>query len=198
VSEPVAAAPARLADRLRAGARDQGRAVLAVGAVVLAAVAAWQTLQPQRAAATGGRALDALAAGHADQARRLATKADDQDPLAVDALFDLAVIETTAGRTAVARGVLVQAVRRQPSNPDTWLRLADFEVSRDPKAALRAVGAALYLDPRSPEGQQLFLQATRAQGRTPDLSSLPQPAQSAPPGSGGNPAVGTDGTSTTP
>ena len=94
--------------------------------------------------------------------------------------------------------MLVRAVRRQPSNPDTWLRLADFEVSRDPKAALRAVGAALYLDPRSPEGQRLFLQAARAQGTTPDTASIPSlpPAQPAAPGSGGNPAVTTNGTTT--
>ena len=111
------------------------------------------------------------------------------------------MIETTAGRPAVARGVLVRAVRRQPSNPDTWLRLADFEVTRDPKAALRAVGAALYLDPRSPEGQQLFLQATRAQGQTPDTASLPGSGRPAGGGGGavsGNPAVTTDGTTTTP
>ena len=198
VSEPVALPVGRLPDRLRRGARDGGRALLAAGAVLLAVVAAWQTLQPQRADATAGRALDALAAGHVDEARRLATTADDQDPLAVDALFDLAVVETTAGHPAVARGVLVRAVRRQPSNPDTWLRLADFEVSRDPKAALRAVGAALYLDPRSPEGQRLFLQATRAQGKAPDVASLPGSGQPAAPGSGGNPAVTTDGTTTTP
>ncbi len=133
VSEPVALPVGRLPDRLRRGARDGGRALLAAGAVLLAVVAAWQTLQPQRADATAGRALDALAAGHVDEARRLATTADDQDPLAVDALFDLAVVETTAGHPAVARGVLVRAVRRQPSNPDTWLRLADFEVSPRPE-----------------------------------------------------------------
>ena len=148
-----------------------------------------------------GRALDALAAGHTGEARRLATTADDQDPLAVDALFDLAVIETTAGRPAVARGVARPG--RAPPAARTPTRGCAWPTSRspgDPKAALRAVGAALYLDPRSPEGQPLFLQATRAQGQAPTPRRSRGPAGR--PGAGAarsrNPAVTTDGTTTTP
>ncbi len=55
-------------------------------------------------------------------------------------------------------------MRKQPSSTDAWLRLAQFELDRgDPQAALRAVGPALYLDPRSQAVQQLWLASSRAE-----------------------------------
>ena len=51
----------------------------------------------------------------------------------------------------------------QPSNPETWLRLADFELNalNRPSAAVRHLSAALYLDPRSTTALQSFLDASR-------------------------------------
>ena len=52
----------------------------------------------------------------------------------------------------------------QPSSGEPWLRLAQFELDQgDPPAALRAIGPALYLDPRSPTVQQTYLDASRAE-----------------------------------
>jgi cytochrome c-type biogenesis protein CcmH/NrfG len=49
-----------------------------------------------------------------------------------------------------------------PSNPETWVRLAQFELAAGrPRAAVRALGPALYLDPRSATVQQAYLDARR-------------------------------------
>ena len=54
----------------------------------------------------------------------------------------------------------------QPASSEPWLRLAQFELDQgNPQAALRAIGPALYLDPRSPTVQQTYLDASRAEAQ---------------------------------
>ncbi|HSD77168.1 MAG TPA: O-antigen ligase family protein, partial [Solirubrobacteraceae bacterium] len=185
-SEPLVVPP-----RPARATLDRRRAAAAAGVLALALVAAWQTWQPQRSAAASSSALDALEARDTARATDLAETARDRDPLSVEPLNDLAAIRTSAGDKAGARRALVQAVRMQPASPDTWLRLAEFELytARDAKAALKALGPALYLDPRSPAGQQVFLDASRAEGRRVDASSLRKPRAGAPAGTGGNPGI---------
>jgi tetratricopeptide (TPR) repeat protein len=71
--------------------------------------------------------------------------------VSVDPLFDLAAIETAAGDRIAAHHALDRAVRRQPANPQTWLRLAEFDLTvlGNAEAALNNLRPALYLDPRS-------------------------------------------------
>jgi cytochrome c-type biogenesis protein CcmH/NrfG len=53
-------------------------------------------------------------------------------------------------------------VRKQPSNPETWLQLATFELAQGHKPqAVAAIGSALYLDPRSPAAISVYLEASR-------------------------------------
>jgi DNA polymerase-1 len=80
-----------------------------------------------------------------------------------DLLGSLATIETAAGRNPAARSALGDAVRLQPDNPDSWLRLAEFELNtlQRPKVALSAIRPALYLDPRSSDAVAVFLAAQR-------------------------------------
>src|SRR3712207_8475867 len=53
--------------------------------------------------------------------------------------------------------------RSQPADAETWLRLAQFELDQgDGRAALKAVGPALYLNPRS---------TTRSEEHTSELQS---------------------------
>ena len=86
------------------------------------------------------------------------------DPLSTTPLYAGATIETVAGNDAGARALYEEAVRKEPSSSESWLRLAQFELDRgDPQAALRAVGPALYLDPRSVTVQLLWLEASRAE-----------------------------------
>ena len=92
-----------------------------------------------------------------------AQSARDANPLSVDPLFTLATIETATGRNPAARRALGDAVRLQPDNPDSWLRLAEFELNtlQRPAIALRAIRPALYLDPRSSDAVAVFLAAQR-------------------------------------
>ena len=123
---------------------------------------AWATAQPERAANAGDDALQLASERHYDAARAAIADARSEDPLSVEPLFDLAVVEGLTGRTPQARAALEQAVRLQPQNPTPWLRLADFELNsaHDPARAIQVLGPALYLDPRSTLGISLFLQAS--------------------------------------
>jgi predicted Zn-dependent protease len=97
-------------------------------------------------------------------ARADVRRARDADPLSLTPLFTGATVEAAAGDMAGAERLYEQAVRQQPSSPEPWLRLAQFELDQnDPRAALRALGPALYLDPRSPTVQRIYLMASRAE-----------------------------------
>jgi hypothetical protein len=153
----------RLRERLRIGARDRPRLALAGVLVAMAAVAAWATAQPERAVNAGDDALQLASDRHYDAALAAIADARSADPLSVEPLFDLAVVEGLKGRQDLARQALERAVRLQPQNPTPWLRLADFELNSAgrPARALQVLGPALYLDPRSPLGINLFLEASR-------------------------------------
>jgi Tfp pilus assembly protein PilF len=75
----------------------------------------------------------------------------------------MSAIESAAGRKFAARAALGEAVRSQPANPDTWLRLAhvEFDVPDRPRVAMTAIRPALYLDPRSSDAAAVFLAAQR-------------------------------------
>jgi hypothetical protein len=134
-------------------------ALLAVGLVV-----AWAQLQPVRSLDAGNAALAAASRHDIAAARGAARSAIARDPLSVEPLFDMAVVDVAAGNLAAARVDLQRAVRLQPSNPGTWLRLAEFDLTQrnDHAAALHDLGALLYLDPRSLQGIGDYLGALRA------------------------------------
>jgi predicted Zn-dependent protease len=154
---------------LRGGVRDPRPAALAAAAVVVGLVCAWTAFQPQRSVDAGDSALTALERKDFVKARAAADDARRINPLSVEPLYDRSAIELSAGRLPAARAALDEAVNLQPSNPEPWQRLAEFELytASNPRAALNALGPALYLDPRSPSGQALFLDATRKTGATP-------------------------------
>ncbi len=76
-----------------------------------------------------------------------------------------AAIETSAGQETAAERSLERAVLRYPGDPQTWYRLAAFQLGTldDPAAALETIRGALYLDPYSPRNRQLFLDARARQ-----------------------------------
>jgi tetratricopeptide (TPR) repeat protein len=155
--------------RVRGGVRDPRLAALAAAAVLVGLVGAWTAYQPQRSVDAGDSALTALERKDLAKARADAAGAQRINPLSVEPLYDRSAIELSAGRLPAARAALQEAVNLQPSNPEPWQRLAEFELyaANRPRAALNALGPALYLDPRSPSGQALFLEATRQTGATP-------------------------------
>jgi tetratricopeptide (TPR) repeat protein len=161
-TEPPAAFSG-LRERLRNGARTAPRAAGAAAVAVVTLAAAWATYQPLRSVHAGNDALEELEAKRLPAAREAAQRARDINPLAIDPLFELAQVETTAGNVPAARAALQEAVQLQPSNPRVWLQLAEFElgVANGPRAAIDALGPVLQLDPRSRTGTELFLEANR-------------------------------------
>jgi hypothetical protein len=162
LSEPAADAR-MLGARLAQGVRQPSRIALACGALALGLLAGWAAWQPLRSVDSDNEAL-ALAAGPSSYAKAvgLTETAENQNPLSIDPLLTRAVVESTAHHPDRARVALVEAIRRQPSNPQTWEYLSRFAVDENnPKLALRLLGPALYLDPKSPTGAQDYLAALR-------------------------------------
>jgi hypothetical protein len=122
---------------------------IAAAVVIAALLAAWAQWQPQRSADASQEAL-ALSARNPAAARAAAQNAVDYDPVSAEALFTLSTIQEHAGHSALARATLVRAVHLQPSNPQTWKALGEYDLRSDnPKAALNEFRATVYLNPEA-------------------------------------------------
>jgi hypothetical protein len=132
--------------------------------LIIAVVSAWGALQPVRSANAETAALERLDVGAFDAAASIAQIAHDRNPLAVEPLFDLAAIREAQGRMDDARRALEQAIDLEPANPETWRRLGEFRLDtlHDPRGALRAYQAALYLDPKPQSRLSDVVYASRA------------------------------------
>jgi tetratricopeptide (TPR) repeat protein len=140
------------------------RALAGVAIVAVAVFAAWSALQPVRSIHAQAAAYDRLAKGQLDAAASIAQIANRRNPLSVDPLFDVSAIEQARGRTQPAVRALERAVDLEPANPETWRRLGRMRLTvlKDPKGALSAFRAALYLDPRSLKAVSDVVVASRA------------------------------------
>jgi hypothetical protein len=122
---------------------------IATAAVIAALLAAWAQWQPQRSADASQEAL-ALSATDPSAALAAAQNAVDYDPVSAEALFTLSTIQQHAGESALARATLVRAVHLQPSNPQTWKALGEYDLlGGNPKAALNELRATVYLNPEA-------------------------------------------------
>jgi tetratricopeptide (TPR) repeat protein len=154
------AAPARWRrDPLRLGA--------ALGVAACALLVGYTILQPLRSVHSDNAVFSALDRGDIPAAQAAALRARHQDRLAVDPLFDLALVAQTGGKPAAATAALEQAVRLQPRNPDTWRKLGEHLLLDldNAKAAVGPLGASLYLDPNSTDTQAEFVQARQEAGQ---------------------------------
>jgi hypothetical protein len=137
------------------------RTGIAVAVVVGALLAAWTEWQPQRSVDASEQALVLLP--HNPVAARAAAQAGvDRDTLSAQALFTLSAVEHATGENALARGTLQKAVQMQPSNPQTWLTLGQYDMASNPRAAVSELRAAVYLDPESVAIQNAYVEALRA------------------------------------
>jgi hypothetical protein len=178
--------------RPRAWLADRWRLGLAAATVLVALVAAWAVWQPLRSLDASNSGLAALEHNDLAAAKADALAAHARDPLALDPLTVLAIAEARMGHEREALLALQREARLQPANHEVWLRLADFQLNRlkQPKAALRSLAAALYLDPRDPITVGAYLQVSRAvTGTTPRVAPVPaaqpgtaQPGQPTTPG----------------
>jgi O-antigen ligase len=162
------------------------RGAVAAAALVGALLAAWAQWQPQRSANASQQALAQLA-GDPKGALASAQAGASRDPLSAQALFTLSTVEQASGRPALARATLQRAVHLQPSNPQTWLALARYDLASNPAAALKELQAAIYLNPESispeaiaddiPESlaiQSDYVQALRATEATAPAKAAPK------------------------
>ncbi len=136
---------------LPASLREIGALRLSIAAtvVIAALLAAWAQWQPQRSADASQEAL-ALIARNPAAARASAQNAVDYDPVSAEALFTLSTIQEHAGQSTLARATLVRAVHLQPSNPQTWKALGEYDLRNgNPKAALNELRATVYLNPEA-------------------------------------------------
>jgi O-Antigen ligase len=137
------------------------RAGIAVAIVVGALLAAWTEWQPQRSVDASENAL-VLLPHNPVAARSAAQAAVERDPLSAQALFTLSAVQKATGESALARATLQKAVQLQPSNPQTWLTLGQYDMSSNPREAVNELRAAVYLDPLSIPIQNAYVEALRA------------------------------------
>jgi tetratricopeptide (TPR) repeat protein len=162
------------------------RGAVAAAALVGALLAAWAQWQPQRSANASQQALAQLASDPKG-ALASAPAGTSRAPQAAQALFTLSTVEQASGQPALARATLQRAVHLQPSNPQTWLALARYDLASDPAAALKELQAAIYLNPESispeaiadniPESlaiQSDYVQALRATEATAPAKATPK------------------------
>ncbi len=141
--------------------RERGRAVAAAGVVIAGLLLCWAVWQPEASDRAKNEALALSDERDFTDALVKARDAADANPLSPDPLLVRASILTAADRVDDARRSLEDAVLKFPGDPETWYRLAAFQLGTldDPTQALETLRGALYLDPHSRFAQQLFLEA---------------------------------------
>jgi hypothetical protein len=160
---PAAALPATDSIDWREPLRDPSPPrLLAASAVLLAALlTAWAVWQPAASDRQVNDAVELADAGNVDAALVKTSDAAEMNPLSSEPLLVEAAIATRAGREAEAQAALEDAVLKFPGEPETWTRLAAFQLGTlgEPAKAVQTLGGALYLDPHSVTARQLFLEA---------------------------------------
>jgi O-Antigen ligase len=151
-----------------------------VGAVVTLASAlllAWTVWQPEASDRATNDALALSDERKFDEALQRTEDAEDINPLTPDPLLVRASVDTAANRTNDAQDSLERAVRRFPGDPQTWFRLAAFQLGTldAPEQALETIRGTLYLDPHSTPARDLFL---NARARLREKSGVAQPGVS--------------------
>jgi cytochrome c-type biogenesis protein CcmH/NrfG len=139
------------------------RVALALTIVAAALLAAWSEWQPQRSVDASEQALALLRRNPAG-ALAAAQAGVQRDPLSATALFRLAAVQHETGQGPLARATLQKAVQLQPSNPETWSTLGEYDLHGNPAAAVKELRAAVYLDPQSVAAQNLYVEALQAAG----------------------------------
>lgn len=107
---------------------------------------AYGVYQPVRAARKVESGL-ALAQSEPTKAIVLARDAIKLDSTSADGYMLLATAQNNAGQQKAAQGTLIALTTRQPGNPATWLRLAQFRLTTldDPDGAIDALRPVFYI-----------------------------------------------------
>lgn len=165
--------------------KDPLRIGAAIAVAIAAILCAWAVYQPQRSDSAATDALSLAAQGKLQAALKKADHAHNLNPLSPKPLLVRAAVQDSGGDTKDALATLESAVIIQPSNPQLWQKLADYELNRlhNPRAALQALRAELYLDPLEQAAQSMFLEASaaaRGQKTKPHAAAAPSAGGLAP------------------
>jgi hypothetical protein len=146
----------------------------ALATVAAALLLAWAIWQPEASDRATNEALELADERKFEQAIAKTEDARDLNSLTPDPLLVRAAVETQAGRQDDARQSLEKAVLSFPGDPQTWYRLAAFQLGTldAPEQALETLKAVLYLDPHSRPGRELFVSA---RARLREQTGLAQP-----------------------
>jgi hypothetical protein len=149
------------------------RLLAAAAVLIVAILTAWAIWQPESADRATGEALALADEGNVDAALAKTGDAADTNPLSAEPLLVEAAIETQAGREDAARETLEEAVLKFPGDPETWYRLAAFQLGTldQPGRAAETIRGTLYLDPFSLPARALFLDARARQREKLDAAS---------------------------
>jgi tetratricopeptide (TPR) repeat protein len=144
---------------------ETARIVAAAGVGLTAIVLAWAIWQPEASDRSTGSALELSDQGRFDEAVAKTQDAADTNPLTPEPLLVRAAVQTSAGQEAQARETLEQAVLSFPGDPQTWYRLAAFQLGTldRPDLSLETLRGVLYLDRFSKPAQALFLESRARQ-----------------------------------
>jgi O-Antigen ligase len=148
LSEPVGRR-----ERRRRLSRAPGAAAVVASVIVIALVAAWVIVQPLRSSDSYSAAVTAAVEGHAGAALSDGRAAGVEDPVSVDPLFLLSQIYTGLGNHAAARGELVQATVRQPSNPQTWQQLGCYDYAHHDSRSSAELRRVVKLQPAATQAE---------------------------------------------
>ena len=126
---------------------------------------AWAVWQPEASDRATGDALALADQGRFPEAIAKTQDAEDLNPLTPEPLLVRASIQTQSGDEAAARDTLERAVLGFPGDPQTWYRLAAFQLGtlNRPDQTLQTLQGALYLDPFWNSARTLFLEARARQ-----------------------------------
>ena len=141
--------------------RDPMRLILAAGVVVTALLCAWTVWQPQRAQSATDEAVTLAEQGRTADALEQADRARRIDRYSPDPLYARSAALAEGGQIVRAYRVLEQAVTEHPRNPETWIRLAQFQLDDLglPARAVASLQAAATIDPASTRVRDLVGQA---------------------------------------
>lgn len=139
-------------------------ALRATGIALVGFAVAFAIYQPARAAHKVNQGYDLLANGHPNRALAVARDASDIDPTSDKPYYLIAAAQNILGRRQDADGTLADIATKQPANPETWIRLADYRLNvlSNPSDAFDALRPLLFLSPNNERGTVLFRQAKEA------------------------------------
>jgi O-antigen ligase len=146
-----------------------GQTAATAAIVAIALVCAWTIWQPLRSTHADAAAIAALNTNHPAAALADARSAANLDPLSIEPrIFESDIYGIDLGDTAAARAALQANVRLQPANPATWVQLGRYDLTiGQPREAVAALQAALYLFPQDPTMPSLASLIAQARSELP-------------------------------